>query len=91
MLAAATILVSWIVTQVTFTQHYSHEYYVFERLSGRERTRISCFFQSDHWDFFYFAIFVWGCVTDFRRRYCFKVDHRRVATLHAMCHSSSIL
>ena len=35
-LAAATILVSWTVTQVTFTLHYAHEYYVFERLSDRD-------------------------------------------------------
>ena len=70
-LAAATILVSWTVTQVTFTLHYAHEYYVFERLSDRDAL---AFPASSNPDYILFRYFVWGCVTDFRRRYCFKVD-----------------
>ena len=82
-LAAATILVSWTVTQVTFTQHYAHEYYVFERLSGRDALAIPASSNPDYWDFFYFAT-SFGAASQTSDVAIVSKSTRRVATLHAI-------
>jgi uncharacterized membrane protein len=55
-LAASTIFVSWMVTQVAFTLHYAHEYYTPTDQGG---TAAGLMFPNDtspdFWDFFYFA------------------------------------
>lgn len=56
-LAGLTILVSWTVTQVAFTLHYTHAYYQpTPDLSGTERgLRFPDDDHPDYWDFFYFT------------------------------------
>jgi uncharacterized membrane protein len=55
-LAASTIFVSWMVTQVAFTLHYAHEYYAPTDAGG---SAAGLTFPDDpapdFWDFFYFA------------------------------------
>jgi uncharacterized membrane protein len=56
-LAALTILLSWLVTQVVFTFHYAHEFYrpddnAERRVGGLEFPKDN---NPDYWDFFYFA------------------------------------
>lgn len=82
-LAAATILVSWTVTQVTFTLHYTHEYYVFERLSGRDALAFPASSNPDYWDFFYFAT-SFGAASQTSDVAIVSKSTRRLATLHAI-------
>ncbi len=54
-LAACTIVVSWLVTQVTFTMHYAHDYY---RPDSAERDaegglKFPGADEPDYWDFLY--------------------------------------
>ena len=56
-LAAGTIVVSWLVTQIVFTMHYAHDYY---RPDATERDaehglKFPGTDEPDYWDFFYFA------------------------------------
>ncbi len=56
-LAAVTVLVSWLVTQVIFTLHYAHDYYGADDHDGPHRRGL--IFPNDdapdYWDFFYFT------------------------------------
>ncbi|HJZ31646.1 MAG TPA: DUF1345 domain-containing protein [Hyphomicrobiaceae bacterium] len=54
LLAAVTVLLSWLVTQVVFTFHYAHEFYRPDGGGGRGLV----FPEEEHpdyWDFLYFA------------------------------------
>ena len=56
-LAAATIVVSWTVTQVVFTLHYAHVYYAPSGQSEKAPNALAFpgTHTPDYWDFFYFA------------------------------------
>jgi uncharacterized membrane protein len=84
-LAAATILLSWTVTQVVFTLHYAHEYY---RPSGGTRAFAEGLdFRGDrtpdYWDFFYFAT-SFGAASQTSDVSILTKPLRRLATLHAI-------
>lgn len=84
-LAAATILVSWTVTQVAFTLHYAHDYY---RPSARQHdARQGLIFPGeenpDYWDFFYFATSI-GATSQTSDVAIKSRTFRRLVTLHAV-------
>jgi uncharacterized membrane protein len=82
-LAAATILVSWTVTQVAFTLHYAHEYYVLERMSDHSALAFPGTSNPDYWDFFYFAT-SFGAASQTSDVAIVARSLRRLATLHAI-------
>lgn len=83
-LAAMTVMLSWLVTQVVFTFHYAHEYYRPEKsgaLSGgldfpQEDT-------PDYWDFFYYATSI-GATSQTSDVSIRTKELRRLTTLHAI-------
>lgn len=84
LLAAVTILLSWLVTQVVFTFHYAHEYYRPE--GGGEHAGGLVFpedKQPDYWDFFYFATSI-GAASQTSDVAIRSKRLRRLVTLHAV-------
>jgi uncharacterized membrane protein len=84
MLAAATILLSWLVTQVAFTFHYAHEFY---RPEASHAPAGGLVFpeddQPDYWDFFYFATSI-GAASQTSDVMIRSKHLRRLVTLHAI-------
>jgi uncharacterized membrane protein len=84
-LAAATIFVSWTVTQVVFTLHYAHEYY--RPTGGPQAHAEGLDFRGDrnpdYWDFFYFAT-SFGAASQTSDVTIMTKPLRRLATLHAI-------
>jgi uncharacterized membrane protein len=84
-LAAATLILSWTLTQVVFTLHYAHEYY---RPSGgpdviSEGLDFRGDRNPDYWDFFYFAT-SFGAASQTSDVSILTKPLRRLATLHAI-------
>jgi uncharacterized membrane protein len=84
-LAAATVLLSWLVTQVAFTFHYAHEFYrpddtAEKRAGGLEFPKDS---SPDYWDFFYFATSI-GAASQTSDIAIRTKALRRLVTLHAI-------
>jgi uncharacterized membrane protein len=84
-LAAATILLSWLVTQTVFTFHYAHEYYRPDEsgepmCSGLEFPKDTT---PDYWDFFYFST-SFGAASQTSDVAISGKELRRIATLHAI-------
>jgi uncharacterized membrane protein len=84
-LAAATILLSWLVTQVVFTFHYAHEFYrpddsEEQRAGGLEFPHDK---NPDYWDFFYFATSI-GAASQTSDIAIRTKALRRLVTLHAI-------
>jgi uncharacterized membrane protein len=84
-LAAATILLSWLVTQVVFTFHYAHEFYRPDErgepmCSGLDFPKDG---KPDYWDFFYFAT-SFGAASQTSDVAISGKALRRIATLHAI-------
>jgi uncharacterized membrane protein len=85
-LAAATILISWTVTQVVFTLHYAHEHYAPHHLSemgGAEALTFPGTPNPDYWDFFYFATSI-GAASQTPDVNINAKALRRLVTLHAI-------
>jgi uncharacterized membrane protein len=86
-LAAATIVVSWLVTQVAFTLHYAHEYYAPDHFSDEPKKANALTFPSDptpdYWDFFYFAT-SFGAASQTSDVKINSKALRRLTTLHAI-------
>jgi uncharacterized membrane protein len=85
-LAAATILVSWLVTQVTFTLHYAHDYYAPHDEADTGAAHALTFpgdRNPDYWDFFYFAT-SFGAASQTSDVIINSKELRRLATLHAI-------
>ncbi|MFZ1106342.1 MAG: DUF1345 domain-containing protein [Hyphomicrobiaceae bacterium] len=84
-LAAATIVLSWTVTQVVFTLHYAHEYY--RPTGGPQAHAEGLDFRGDrnpdYWDFFYFAT-SFGAASQTSDVSILTKPLRRLATLHAI-------
>lgn len=83
--AAATILLSWLVTQVVFTFHYAHEFYrpddtAETRAGGLEFPQDK---SPDYWDFFYFATSI-GAASQTSDIAIRTKALRRLVTLHAI-------
>ena len=84
-LAAVTILLSWLVTQVVFTFHYAHEFYrpddtAEKRTGGLEFPKDN---SPDYWDFFYFATSI-GAASQTSDIAIRTKALRRLVTLHAI-------
>lgn len=86
-LAAATIVISWLVTQVSFTMHYAHEYYAPDHFVDKSDAANSLTFpgdpKPDYWDFFYFAT-SFGAASQTSDVLINSKSMRRLATLHAI-------
>jgi uncharacterized membrane protein len=85
-LAAVTILLWWLVTQVVFTFHYAHEFYRPD--DGSERIAEGLAFpggdrEPDYWDFFYFATSL-GAASQTSDVAILTKPLRRLVTLHAV-------
>lgn len=84
LLAAVTILLSWLVTQVIFTFHYAHEFY---RSDSAGALAGGLVFpdekQPDYWDFFYFATSI-GAASQTSDVAIRARPLRRLVTLHAV-------
>jgi len=84
--AAATIVISWLVTQVVFTLHYAHEYYAPHRFSEKGHEPPLTFpqdTQPDYWDFFYFST-SFGAASQTSDVMINSKTLRRLTTLHAI-------
>lgn len=84
-IAALTILLSWLVTQVVFTFHYAHEFYRPDDAAEKRAGGLQ-FPQDDHpdyWDFFYFATSI-GAASQTSDIAVRTKALRRLVTLHAI-------
>jgi len=85
-LAAGTILMYWLVTQVVFTFHYAHEFYRPDR-AGEQIAQGLAFpggdREPDYWDFFYFATSL-GAASQTSDVAILTKPLRRLVTLHAV-------
>jgi len=87
-LAATTIVISWLVTQVTFTFHYAHEYYAPQQFpkQGEKSVHPLAFPNDDtpdYWDFFYFAT-SFGAASQTSDVSINSKEIRRLTILHAV-------
>jgi len=84
-LAASTIILSWLVSQVVFTLHYAHEYY--RPSDGLQPLAGGLNFPDDshpdYWDFFYFATSI-GAASQTSDVSIRTKPLRRLAALHAI-------
>jgi uncharacterized membrane protein len=83
-LAAATIIVSWTVTQVAFALHYAHEYYLPHRGSDALAGLVfpGCE-DPDYWDFLYFSTSI-GATSQTSDTTIKSRALRRLVTLHCV-------
>ncbi len=83
-LAIATIIISWSVTQVAFTLHYAHEYYLPD---GASDARGGLDFPGtdvpDYWDFLYFSVSI-GATSQTSDTAVHSRNLRRLITVHAI-------
>jgi uncharacterized membrane protein len=84
-LAAATILLFWLVTQIAFTFHYAHEFY--QPDDDQEQFEGGLAFPGDespdYWDFFYFSTSI-GAASQTSDISIRSKSLRRLVTLHAV-------
>ena len=83
-LAVATVMLSWLVTQVVFTFHYAHEYYRPDKsgalAAGLDFPKDD---SPDYWDFFYYATSI-GATSQTSDVSIRTKELRRLTTLHAI-------
>lgn len=87
-LTATTIVISWLVTQVTFTFHYAHQYYAPQQFpkQGEKNVHPLAFPNDatpDYWDFFYFAT-SFGAASQTSDVMINSKEIRRLTILHAV-------
>ena len=85
LLAAVTLVVSWLVTQIVFTIHYAHLFYA-RNSDGSEPLPPLNFPNEEHpdyWDFFYFATSI-GATSQTSDVSIRTRTVRRLVTLHAV-------
>lgn len=84
-LAAATLVISWLVTQAVFAIHYAHHYYA-RNPDGSEPPKSLAFPDEttpDYWDFFYFSTSI-GATSQTSDVSIRTKQMRRLVTLHAV-------
>jgi uncharacterized membrane protein len=84
MLAAGTIVLSWLFVQIVFAMHYAHIYYLAEA-SGRPKGGLE-FGQEgepDYWDFVHFSIVVGATAQTADITFSSK-EMRRIGTIHTL-------
>lgn len=84
-LAAVTIILFWLVTQVVFTFHYAHEFYRPDDRSEKLAGGLAFPYDDnpDYWDFFYFATSI-GAASQTSDVAVRTKALRRLVTLHAV-------
>lgn len=87
-LAAMTIVISWLVTQVAFTLHYAHAYYAPRQFSQMSEKIVNPLTfpnepSPDYWDFFYFAS-SFGAASQTSDVLINSKEIRRLSILHAI-------
>lgn len=83
-LAVATVMLSWLVTQIVFTFHYAHEYYRPEKDGAHSGGLQFPEDESpDYWDFFYYATSI-GATSQTSDVSIRTKELRRLTTLHAI-------
>jgi len=84
-LAALTLVISWLVTQVVFAIHYAHHYY--KRTPGAPDAPAALAFPNedtpDYWDFLYFSTSI-GATSQTSDVSIRSKTVRRLVTLHAV-------
>jgi uncharacterized membrane protein len=83
-LAAATVILSWLFVQIVFAMHYAHLYYLAE-VNGTHRGGLEFgdYEEPDYWDFVHFAI-VLGATAQTADIVFRSKQMRRVGTLHTL-------
>ncbi len=81
-LAAATIMMSWFVTQVVFALHYAHDYYRPDDGGAVGGLRFPECEDPDYWDFLYFSTSI-GATSQTSDVDISSRALRRLVTLHA--------
>jgi uncharacterized membrane protein len=83
-LAITTIIISWSVTQIAFTLHYAHEYYMpDDHGDAKGGLQFAGSDEPDYWDFLYFATSI-GATSQTSDTAIGSHSLRRLATLHAV-------
>jgi uncharacterized membrane protein len=83
-LAIATIIISWCVTQIAFTLHYAHEYYLpHDHGDAKGGLQFAGGNEPDYWDFLYFATSI-GATSQTSDTAISSHSLRRLVTLHAV-------
>lgn len=85
-LAGATIVISWLVTQIVFTLHYAHEFYAPHGAANKDAPQALAFPEDkepDYWDFFYFST-SFGAASQTSDVMINSKSMRRLTTLHAI-------
>lgn len=84
MLAAGTVVLSWLFVQTVFAIHYTHVYYL-EGEGGEHRRGLEFGDdeEPDYWDFFHFSI-VMGATAQTADIVIRSKEIRRVGTLHTL-------
>ena len=84
MLAAGTVVLSWLFVQIVFAMHYAHVYYM-EEDNGRPKGGLEfgeCG-EPDYWDFVHFSI-VLGATSQTADITFSSKETRRIGTLHTL-------
>ena len=83
-LAATTVILSWLFVQIMFAMHYAHVYYLAEE-SGTHQGGLEFgdYEEPDYWDFVHFAI-VLGATAQTADIVFRSKQMRRVGTLHTL-------
>lgn len=83
-LAAVTVILSWLLVQIMFAMHYAHIYYLAEE-SGTHQGGLEFgdYEEPDYWDFVHFAI-VLGATAQTADIVIRSKQMRRVGTLHTL-------
>jgi uncharacterized membrane protein len=84
-LAAGTIFMSWMVTQIAFTFHYAHDFYNPDAriADAKDGLVFPDDQQPDYWDFFYFATSI-GATSQTSDVAIRSKSLRRLVTFHAI-------
>jgi len=85
LLAAGTVILSWLFVQVVFAMHYAHVYYLAETVRSDHKGGLEFGddAESDYWDFMHFAI-VMGATAQTADIIIRSKEMRRVGTLHTL-------
>jgi uncharacterized membrane protein len=85
-LAAGTVVLSWLFVQIAFAMHYAHVYFLAEDANARHQGGLDFGYgaeEPDYWDFVHFAIVI-GATSQTADIVFKSKEMRRVGTLHSV-------